>query len=58
MNTTPAWLTVKDAAKYTGLHAETIRILMRRGDIEARKPGKAWRTKQSWLDDYINQGAA
>ena len=57
MNTTPAWLTVKDAAKYTGLHAETIRILMRRGDIEARKPGKTWRTTQSWLDQYMN-GAA
>ena len=58
MNPTPAWLTVKDAAKYTGLHAETIRILMRRGDIEARKPGKTWRTKQAWLDQYINEGAA
>ena len=58
MNTTPAWLTVRDAAEYTGLHAETIRTLMRRGDIEARKPGKAWRTTQSWLDQYMNQGAA
>lgn len=57
MNTTPAWLSVKDAAEYTGLHAETIRTLMRRGDIEARKPGKAWRTKQAWLDNYMN-GAA
>lgn len=58
MNTTPAWLTVKDAAEYTGLHAETIRILMRRGDIEARKPGKTWRTTTTWLDQYMNQGAA
>lgn len=58
MNTTPAWLTVKEAAKYTGLHAETIRTLMRRGEIEARKPGKTWRTTQSWLDQYMNQGAA
>lgn len=58
MNTTPAWLSVKDAAEYTGLHAETIRTLMRRGDIEARKPGKAWRTTHKWLDQYINEGAA
>lgn len=58
MNSTPAWLTVKEAAEYTGLHAETIRILMRRGDIEARKPGKTWRTTQHWLDTYMNQGAA
>lgn len=58
MNTTPAWLTVRDAAEYTGLHAETIRTLMRRGDIEARKPGKTWRTTTAWLDAYINKEAA
>lgn len=58
MNTTPAWLTVRQAAEYTGLHAETIRTLMRRGDIEARKPGKTWRTTRQWLDQYMNEGAA
>lgn len=58
MNTTPAWLTVRDAAEYTGLHAETIRTLMRRGDIEARKPGRDWRTTRAWLDQYMNEGAA
>ncbi len=58
MNTTSVWLSVRDAAEYVGLNEYTVRELMRRGDIEARKPGKYWRTKQSWLDEYINQGAA
>lgn len=57
MHSTSPWLSVKDAAQYLGMNEYTLRELMRCGDIEARKPNGRWRTKQEWLNNYMN-GAA
>lgn len=52
------WLLTKEAAAYLGMHPDTARDLMRRGDIRAVKRGKAWRTTKRWCDDYLTEGAA
>ncbi|HCD1919242.1 TPA: helix-turn-helix domain-containing protein [Corynebacterium striatum] len=52
------WLLTKEAAAYLGMHPDTARDLMRRGDIRAVKKGKAWRTTKRWCDDYLTEGAA
>lgn len=47
------WLLAKEAAEYLGMHADTVRDLMRRGDLQAVKVGKNWRTKRDWCDTYL-----
>ncbi|PCC83108.1 hypothetical protein COM45_04755 [Corynebacterium accolens] len=52
------WLSAKEAAEYLRMHPDTVRMLMRRGDLHAVKQGKMWRTQPAWCDDYIMEGAA
>lgn len=52
------WLLVKEAAAYLRMHPDRVRELMRRGELQAVKQGKAWRTQQAWCDDYLMEGAA
>ena len=52
------WLLADAAAKYMGMHPDTLRTLYRRGDVKAVKRGKAWRTKTEWLDNYLKESAA
>lgn len=52
------WLSAKEAAEYLRMHPDTVRTLMRRGDLHAVKQGKMWRTTKRWCDDYIMEGAA
>ena len=56
--TSSHWLLTDTAAKHLGMHPDTLRDLYRRGEVKAIKRGKAWRTKQEWLDDYIAGCAA
>jgi len=47
------WLTVQEAAKLTGYHAEYLRILTREGKITARKFGPVWAINKSSLLAYL-----
>ncbi len=47
------WLTVQEAAKLTGYHAEYLRILIREGKITARKFGPVWAISKSALLTYL-----
>jgi excisionase family DNA binding protein len=47
------WLTVQEAAKLTGYHAEYLRILIRKGKIIARKFGPVWAISKSALLTYL-----
>lgn len=59
MNTTQSpWLFTKEAAEYLDMHPDTLRTLYRRGEIEAIKAGKPWRTKREWLDAYLLNASA
>lgn len=59
MNSTP-WLLTREAADYMRMDPDTVRNLMRRGDLKAIKQdgGKTWRTRQDWCDAYLMEGAA
>ena len=52
MDSTP-WLTAAEAAEHTGMSKDFLKEKFRRGEIEAYKPGKEWRTKAEFLDAYI-----
>lgn len=47
------WLTVQEAAKLTGYHAEYLRLLIREGKIAARKFGPVWAINKSSLLTYL-----
>ena len=47
------WLTVQEAAKKTGYHAEYLRILIRSGKISARKFGPVWAINKASLITYL-----
>jgi len=47
------WLTVEEAAKKTGYHAEYLRSLIRGGKISARKFGPVWAINKSSLLTYL-----
>jgi excisionase family DNA binding protein len=47
------WLTVQEAAKLTGYHAEYLRLLIREGKITARKFGPVWAIDKSSLLTYL-----
>lgn len=51
------WLLIPEAAAHLDMHPDTLRELLRRGDIRGVKVGQKWRTKTEWLDDYMFQGA-
>ena len=47
------WLTVQEAAKLTGYHAEYVRLLIREGKVAARKFGPVWAINKSSLLAYL-----
>jgi excisionase family DNA binding protein len=47
------WLTVQEAAKLTGYHAEYLRIMIREGKITARKFGPVWAINKASLLTYL-----
>ncbi|MDO9301425.1 MAG: helix-turn-helix domain-containing protein [Anaerolineales bacterium] len=52
-NSSDEWLTVQEAAKLTGYHAEYLRILIREGKITARKFGPVWAINKFALLKYL-----
>lgn len=47
------WLTVQQAAELAGYHADTIRKLVRTGQISARKWGRDWQVSHKGLKAYL-----
>ncbi len=47
-------LTVGEVADRLELEARTVYDLIRRGELEARKVGRAWRVSAQALDRYLN----
>lgn len=52
-NSGDEWLTVQEAAKLTGYHAEYLRIMIREGKITARKFGPVWAINKASLLTYL-----
>lgn len=52
MNREDEWMTVREAAEWSGYHAEHIRILIRRGDIYAKKWGPVWQVSRESVKAY------
>lgn len=48
------WLTVQEAAKISGYHAEYLRLLLREGKLIARKFGPVWAISKFSLLAYLD----
>lgn len=49
-------LNIEDVAEYLGLHVESVRRCVRRGDLPARKVGKRWKFRPEDLDAWYESG--
>lgn len=49
------WLTVTQAAQFSGYHPERIRELIREGKISAHKFGSVWAVHKTSLIDYLQK---
>jgi len=49
----PEWISVKEAAKYTGYSTGHIRYLLIHGLVEGRKFGRDWFTTKEALNKYL-----
>ena len=47
------WLTVQQAAKLSGYHAEYLRIIVRAGKLVAHKFGSVWAISKKSLLSYL-----
>jgi excisionase family DNA binding protein len=47
------WISVKQAADYTGYTTAHIRLLLRTNQIKGRKFGRDWFTTYEALDEYL-----
>jgi excisionase family DNA binding protein len=50
---TDEWLTVQEAAKISGYHAEYLRLLVREGKLSAKKFGPLWAISKFSLLAYL-----
>jgi excisionase family DNA binding protein len=48
------WLTIQEASKLSGYHAEYLRTLIREGKLTARKFGPLWAISKYVLLAYLN----
>ncbi|MCB1736142.1 MAG: helix-turn-helix domain-containing protein [Gammaproteobacteria bacterium] len=47
------WISVKEAADYTGYTTAHIRYLLRNGLLQGRKFGRDWFTTMQAIEDYL-----
>jgi excisionase family DNA binding protein len=47
------WISVNEAAEYTGYTPRHIRLLLSQGLVKGRKFGRDWFTTQKALDEYL-----
>lgn len=54
------WLLTKEAATYMRMHPDSVRKLIRTGELKAIKipGGKTWRTRTDWCDNYLENTVA
>lgn len=58
MNTTPAWLKLKQARAYSGLGRDTLRALADSGEVQAgHTPGGHRIWNRDSLDAYLKRGS-
>ncbi|WP_425292160.1 helix-turn-helix domain-containing protein [Corynebacterium mastitidis] len=50
-------ISANEAATHLGRHPDTVRTMMRRGDLRAEKPAGRWYTTKQWCDEYVMNGA-
>ena len=48
------YITLKDAAKRSGLHENSLRRLLRSGEIDGYKKGRTWMVSVRSLDNYAD----
>lgn len=58
MNRDDVWMTVGEAAKWSGYNAEHIRTLVRRGDVYAEKRGGIWWVSRESVREYKDAAEA
>ena len=51
-DSTPQWLSIKDAVRISGLSESSIRRAISMGALKANKKGR-WLIKASWLEKYL-----
>ena len=49
------WLTTQEAAELAGYHQAHIRLLIRKGEIEAQKWGRDWMINHASLVQYMSR---
>ena len=47
------WISVKEAAEYTGYAPAHVRYLLRNGLVKGQRFGRDWFTTQKALDEYL-----
>ncbi len=47
------WMTVSEAAEWSGYHPHYLRELIRKGKIEAVKKGSGWWVIRQSVEDYL-----
>ncbi len=52
----PDIMTVEQAAEYLQLTADTVRRLLREGQLPGRRIGKEWRLSRRKLEEFIMEG--
>ena len=51
-------LRINDVAEALGKHPQTVRILMRNGDLPGKKIGRHWYVLESEFLDFMRSGSA
>jgi len=49
------FITLKEAARYSGYSQDYLGLRIRQGKIKAIKIARNWVTKKEWIDDYVKQ---
>ena len=52
-DSTPQWLSIKDAVRISGLSESSIRRAISMGALKANKKGR-WLMKSEWLERYLS----
>lgn len=55
---TDKWVSLETVEEYTEIPVFSLRKACRRGDLRAVKVGREWRTRLSWVDEWLMKGAA
>ena len=58
MEKTQQAFSLKEAARLLGCHRETLRRLIKRGRLRARKVGRDYRVSRIDLEEYFGQAGA